>query len=57
MAIKTNKGAGKDGGAEPSYRGVKLQRPVASPRTALSKLRDAVKAAVAKNHDALSHGK
>jgi hypothetical protein len=58
VAIKANKtSTGKTRGAGASYRGVRLQPPVASPRTPLSKLQDAVKAAVAKNHDALSHGK
>ena len=39
------------------YRGVKLQAPPAPPKTALSKLKDAVTYAVGKNADALAGGK
>jgi hypothetical protein len=58
MAMKTNRPderRNRDAGS--SYRGVKLQRPFGSPRTPLNKLRDAVRAAVAKNYDTLAHGK
>lgn len=39
------------------YRGVKLQAPPTPPKTALSKLKDAVSYAVGKNADALAGGK
>lgn len=36
------------------YRGVKLQSPPTPPRTSIVRLQEAVKAAVAKNADALA---
>jgi hypothetical protein len=36
------------------YRGVKLQSPPTPPKTSLARLQEAVKAAVAKNADALA---
>lgn len=59
MAAKSEKSQSHRNPAQRAgwYRGVKLQAPPAPPKTALSKLKDAVAYAVGKNADALAGGK
>ena len=42
---------------KPTYRGVELQKPAGRPQLKLTDIKRAVRRAVAKNADALAHGK